>query len=327
MNYNFKFTRDTKAILYGEHHDPLQRMLDYDFLCRRQPSVSAIVNPARAGWHKVFWGKTEMTVPVYRSLGEAFLRQLPDQGKQVEVLINFASARSAVPVVMEGLGYKSLRCMVVVAEGIPERLTRQMAVRARDKGVMVVGPATVGGLRAGAFRIGNTGGSVENIVEARLYRPGSVGLVSRSGGMLNELFNIISQETDGVVEGIQVGGDRFPATGFADHLLRFEEDEAIKMHVCLGEVGGGDELEIARLMELGEIKKPVVFWAMGTSAEVFGHEVQFGHAGALKLTDEQSARFKNQKLKEAGAWVPESFSDFGKMIRQVYETQRPANGL
>ena len=305
------FTVKTRAILYGEHHDPLQRMLDYDYLCRREPSVVAIVNPARAGWHKVFWGKKEIVIPVYRSLGET---------SEAEVLINFASARSAVPVVMEGLGYKSLRCIVVVAEGVREREARIMAVKAKEKGVMVIGPATVGGLRAGAFRIGNTGGSIENIVAAKLYRPGSVGLVSRSGGMLNEMFNIISRETDGVVEGIQIGGDRFPATGFVDHLLRFEQDGAIKMQVCLGEVGGGDEVKIAEAIEAGQIKKPVVFWAIGTSAEVFSHEVQFGHAGALKLTEDQSARYKNKRLREAGAFVPESFNDFGKMIGAVYRS-------
>lgn len=304
------FTVKTKAIFFGEHHDPLQRMLDYDYVCRREPSVAALVNPNREGWHKAFWGGKEMVIPVHRHLAEA---------PNADVLINFASARSAVPVVMEGLEYKSLRCMVVVAEGIPERQTRIMAVKARQQGVMIIGPATVGGLRAGIFRIGNTGGSIENIVAAKLYRPGSVGLVSRSGGMLNEMFNIISRETDGVVEGIQIGGDRFPATGFMDHLLRFEKDEAIKMHVCLGEVGGGDETKIAEAMEAGEITKPVVFWAIGTSAEVFAYEVQFGHAGALKLEEDQSARYKNRRLKQAGAYVPASFNDFGKMIGRVYQ--------
>src|SRR3990167_1570898 len=63
----------------------------------------------------------------------------------------------------------------------------------------------------------------------------------------------------------------------------------------------------------------MVFWAIGTSAEVFGHEVQFGHAGALKLGEDQSARYKNRRLKQAGAYVPASFNDFGKMIGRVYQ--------
>ena len=64
------FTVETKAIFFGEHHDPLQRMLDYDYLCRREPSVVAIVNPNREGWHKVFWGSKEIVIPVYRRLSE-----------------------------------------------------------------------------------------------------------------------------------------------------------------------------------------------------------------------------------------------------------------
>ena len=63
-------------------------------------------------------------------------------------------------------------------------------------------------LSNGYFVIGNSGGMMDNILSARLYRPGSVAYVSRSGGMSNELNNIIALNTDGVLEGIAIGGDR-----------------------------------------------------------------------------------------------------------------------
>lgn len=56
-------------------------------------------------------------------------------------------------------------------------------------------------LQAGAFRIGDTAGTLENIVACKLYRPGSVGFVSKSGGMSNEMYNVLSRATNGLYEG------------------------------------------------------------------------------------------------------------------------------
>jgi len=66
----------------------------------------------------------------------------------------------------------------------------------------------VGGVKPGCFKIGNTGGMLDNILSSKLYRPGSIAYVSRSGGMSNELNNIIALNTDGVYEGVAIGGDR-----------------------------------------------------------------------------------------------------------------------
>ena len=64
----------------------------------------------------------------------------------------------------------------------------------------------------------------------------SVAYVSRSGGMSNELNNIISRTTDGVYEGVAIGGDRYPGTTFMDHIMRYQENPEVKMIVVLGEV-------------------------------------------------------------------------------------------
>lgn len=61
---------------------------------------------------------------------------------------------------------------------------------------------------------------MDNILHSKLYRPGCVAYVSRSGGMSNELNNIISRATDGVYEGVAIGGDRYPGTTFMDHIKR-----------------------------------------------------------------------------------------------------------
>lgn len=69
-----------------------------------------------------------------------------------------------------------------------------------------------------------------------LFRIYSVAYVSRSGGMSNELNNIISRTTDGVYEGVAIGGDRYPGTTFMDHVIRYQENPDVKMLVVLGEV-------------------------------------------------------------------------------------------
>ena len=81
------------------------------------------------------------------------------------------------------------------------------------------------------------------IVMSKLYRPGSVAYVSKSGGMSNELNNIICQNSDGVYKGVAIGGDRYPVSRFIDHLLRYNDNPSVHMLVLLGEVGGVDEYE------------------------------------------------------------------------------------
>eukprot|EP00070_Physeter_catodon_P050343 XP_028357237.1 ATP-citrate synthase-like [Physeter catodon] len=194
---------------------------------------------------------------------------------------NFASMRSAVGVTRAALQQApQLHTIVVIAEGVPERLARQLAAEVKQKNVCLIGPATVGGIKSGAFRIGNTGGTLENVMNARLYRPGSVGVVTKSGGMLNEMNNILSIVSDGTYEAIAIGGDRFPGTTMLDHLLRFERNPDIKMLVLLGEVGGDLEYGVTEALKDGRITKPVVAWCVGVCASLFPTEVSFGHAGA-----------------------------------------------
>ncbi|RZN34111.1 MAG: ATP citrate synthase [Methanophagales archaeon ANME-1-THS] len=311
------FDRDTTAIIFGNQQAAVQRMLDFDYLSgRKKPSVAAVVNPTGGskGFMSVFYGGREILIPVYNKLGTA-VEQHPD----ADVLINFASFRSAYNVSMEALSYSSIKTLVIIAEGIPERQTRELIALSKKVGKWIIGPATVGGFVPGAFKIGNAGGAISNLLMSKLYRPGSVGFVSKSGGMLNEMANMIAQNSDGLYEGIAIGGDKYPGSTLLDHLLRYESNPAIKMMVVLGEVGGTDEYEIVDALKSGRITKPLVAWVTGTCVKVFPTEVQFGHAGAMARGEAEAADAKNAALAEAGAFVPNSYDDLGDLIRMVYE--------
>jgi len=160
---------------------------------------------------------------------------------------------------------------------------------------------------------------LDNIVMSKLYRPGSVAYVSKSGGMSNELNNIICRSSNGVYEGVAIGGDRYPGSSFIDHILRYNDNPDVKMLVLLGEVGGTDEYEICNAIKSGRINKPLVAWCIGTCASIFPFEVQFGHAGACARGDLETAIAKNEALKNAGAHVPKSFFEFGDEIKRVYD--------
>lgn len=201
---------------------------------------------------------------------------------------------------------------------LPQR-AREIAHVAQKKGVTIIGPATVGGIKPGSFKIGNTGGMMDNIVASKLYRKGSVGYVSKSGGMSNELNNIISQTTDGVYEGVAIGGDRYPGTTFIDHLLRYQADPDCKILLLLGEVGGVEEYKVIDAVKQGIITKPIVAWAIGTCASMFKTEVQFGHAGSFANSQLETAAMKNQSMREAGFHVPDTFEDLPALLKSLYE--------
>merc|ERR1712193_442739 len=183
---------------------------------------------------------------------------------------------------------------------------------------MGIGPATVGGITPGKFRIGNTGGAIENITMSKLYRKGSVCYVSKSGGMSNELNNLIARSSDGVCDGVAIGGDRYPGSRFIDHILKYQNNPDCKIIVLLGEVGGVDEYEVMDAVKEGKITKPIVAWCVGTCASAFSYDVQFGHAGAQARGDMEKAVSKNLAMKEAGIIVPQSFTQLGDEIQKVF---------
>ncbi|KAK7014163.1 ATP-citrate synthase [Favolaschia claudopus] len=311
------FDDNTRSFVYGLQPRAIQGMLDFDYSCgRKAPSVAAMIYPF-GGHHiqKFYWGTKETLLPVYTSVDEAVAKH-PD----TDVVVNFASSRSVYSSTLDILKFSSqIRSIAIIAEGVPERHARELLWRAKEAGVLVIGPATVGGIKPGCFRIGNSGGMMDNIIASKLYRAGSVGYVSKSGGMSNELNNILSLVTNGTYEGIAIGGDRYPGSTFIDHLLRYEADPQCKMLVLLGEVGGVEEYRVIEAVKQGRITKPIVAWAIGTCAKMFDTEVQFGHAGSMADSEMETADAKNKAMRAAGFVVPETFEELPRALKETYE--------
>lgn len=315
------FSKNSKAILYGRHLDVAQRMLDFDFISDREPSVWGLIDPSQ--WKKwvtkLFFWKNEILVPVYGNISDV------TEDITIDTFINLASFRSATEATWWAIQSGKFKHIVIIAEGIPEREIREIIAHnnTQRNPLTIIGPATAGAIVWGTLRMGNAGGSLDNIIESRLYKRGSVGFVSKSGGMSNEMYRVISKRTDGIHTGIALGWDRFTGSVFQDIILEYERNPEIKMIVMLWEVWGRDELDIARLISEKRITKKVVAYVSGSFAEHLKTEVQFGHAGAKANAQEESASYKNEALRKSGAYVPQSYADFGDLIETTFQWLSP----
>ena len=151
------FDATTRSFVYGLQPRAIQGMLDFDYSCGREtPSVAAMIYPF-GGHHiqKFYWGTKETLLPVYTSVDEAVKKH-----PEVDVVVNFASSRSVYSSTLEVFRHPQIKSIAIIAEGVPERHAREILHIAVSKGVLIIGPATVGGIKPGCFRIGNSGGCV-----------------------------------------------------------------------------------------------------------------------------------------------------------------------
>lgn len=304
--------KHTKCAILGYHKNAIQRMLDFDYMCGHlDRSVVCIIEERQSkdSMEPFFYGNNSILIPVYTSLKLAIENHNP------ELIINFLSFRSAYESTLKLLD-TTVQTIVIIAEGIPELFTRKLKDKAIKLNKNIIGPATVGGIFGGEFRIANTGGSNENLIKCKLYNKGNVGFVTRSGGLLNELCSIISKNTSGVHTGISIGGDRYPCTGMLEIVLNYENNPEIDLIICLGELGGVEEIRLAQAKQSGLIKKPIIAYCIGISSDLLGNEVQFGHAGSSAINKYENAIFKNNYMRKCGIIVPECFEDIENSIRE-----------
>ena len=126
---NQLFSQSTRSFVYGMQPKAIQGMLDFDYISRRgAPSVAAMIYPF-GGEHvqKFYWGTQEVLLPVYASLKEAMERH-----RDVDTLVNFASCRSAKESSIEAIE-AGMRTVAIIAEGIPERHTKELIEHANRK--------------------------------------------------------------------------------------------------------------------------------------------------------------------------------------------------
>lgn len=317
LNLNDLRKVEPKIVSIGLHPGIIQSILDYDFLIgRSKPSIVAIIASGR-NYVRLFYGKREVLVPIYSS-SSSVNQTLKGE---VNTLLNVSSGRRALTSTIETLDtFPNIKLGTLFAEGIPEKHSIDLFEYAKDRGVDLIGPASVGLLIPGSLKLGAIGGiSQKQIVTSGILSKGGVCVLSASGGMVNEIINVVNSTHNFVSFSLSFGGDRFPCYEPVDALMAAQNDDATQAIVYYGELGGEDEYKLAKLIEVGHITKPVICYVAGTISDLFETPPQFGHAKAMAKGYSESAKAKREALKNAGAKVPESFSEFVDMIKELPE--------
>jgi succinyl-CoA synthetase alpha subunit len=281
--------KQTRAIVQGitgnqgSFHTKL--MLDYG------TQIVAGVTPGKGG-SKVH------EVPVYDTVREAAEKH------SANASIIFVPAPYAAEAAFEAIE-ANLKTIVIITEHIPIRDAIQIMTRAKQHNTVVIGPNTPGIIAPGECKLG--------IMPAHVFKPGIIGIASRSGTLTYEIAAKITATRLGQSTCIGLGGDPIIGLNFVDALKHFEKDEQTKAVALIGEIGGNLEELVAEYIATQGYEKPVVAYVAGKTAPP---GKRMGHAGAIIMGRTGTAKSKIEAFQKAGVPVAEKPSEVAKLLRQ-----------
>jgi succinyl-CoA synthetase alpha subunit len=242
--------------------------------------------------------------PVFNSVKEA-KEEFPD----VTVAAIYVPPFAAKAALLEAID-NDIPLINTIVERIPIQDTAYCLAAAREKGIRIIGPSSLGLISPGIGRIGVVGGPLVD----EIFQPGHVGIISRSGGMTNEISWQVRQAGLGQSTAVHVGGDLLMGTTYADLLRLFEHDEQTKSVILFGEHGGSYEFEIVEAIEKKEFTKPLAIYIGGKFANTLPEGMNIGHAGAI-IERGKGAAEKEKALSEVGVLIAERYEDLVTLIK------------
>lgn len=288
---------DTKVLVQGitgrEASEKVPEMIEYG------TDVIAGVTPGKGG-------QEVESVPVYDTVAEA-LGEHPEINASLIYVPPFA-AKDAIFEALEN-GIKTLN---VITERIPTKDAWQVYQKVQQENATMVGPTSVGIITPGEAKLGPIGGNEPE----KVYKPGKVGIISKSGGMTTETAWVVRQAGYGVSTAAGLGGDVIAGTTFEDALKMFEEDDQTEAVVIYGELGGTYEEKAAEFLESGGFSKPLIAFIAGQFTEDMPSQ-QYGHAGAIIRGERGKPSHKEKKLRDAGAHVVDVHHEIGDKLQEL----------
>jgi len=273
-------------------------MLDYG------TNVVAGVTPGKGG-SRIY------NVPVYDTVDEA-LKRHPD----IDVSLITVPRQFARDAALEVIGKGGIRLVNLLTEGIPVRDAAEIVQTAREYGVVLIGPSSVGIIcPKDRVKIGAIGGK-----DPGVFYHGEVAIFSKSGGMcLSLATQIFNRHGIGTSTVVGMGGDRILGSNFVDLLKKARHDEDTELVVLNGEVGGSYEEDAAEYIRRTRYPKPVLGLISGVGAEhFFPKGSRMGHAGAvIGEGDVGTYEHKMKVLADAGVHMAKSSDELIELVGKI----------
>ena len=283
--------KDTKLIVQG--FTGSQGTLQSEQSIEYGTNIVGGVTPGKGGMEHL--GK-----PVFNSVYEAVEELDPNAS------IIFVPAKFCKESIIES-AEAGIKLIVCITEGIPTLDMLEVKKRIDDLGVRLIGPNCPGVITPGEAKLG--------IMPGNIHKPGSIGIISRSGTLT---YEAVKQTTDlgfGQSSCVGIGGDPIPGSSFIDMLKLFEDDDQTEAIVLVGEIGGNAEEAAAEYIK-NNVTKPVISYIAGQTAPA---GKRMGHAGAIIAGGKGTAKDKIEKLKECGVHIADNLVSIGSKVAEVLQ--------
>ena len=243
-------------------------------------------------------GKQHLERPVFNSVEEAIREEGPNAS------IIFVPAKFCKDSILEA-AEAGIKLIICITEGVPTLDMLDIKKRVDSLGVRLIGPNCPGVITPGEAKLG--------IMPGNIHKPGSIGIISRSGTLT---YEAVKQTTDlgfGQSSCVGIGGDPIPGSSFIDILKLFEDDDQTEAIVMVGEIGGNAEESAAEFIQ-NNITKPVISYIAGQTAPP---GKRMGHAGAIIAGGKGTAEDKIKKLSECGVHIADNLVSIGSKVSEV----------
>ena len=244
-------------------------------------------------------GNTHLERPIFNTVADC----VKQTGADTSII--FVPPAFAADAIMEA-AEAGIKLVVCITEGIPVQDMVKVRNYLVGKNTRLIGPNCPGVITAGECKVG--------IMPGFVFKPGRVGIVSKSGTLTYEAADQVAKAGLGISTAVGIGGDPIIGTTTREAVELFMNDENTDAIVMIGEIGGGMEAEAATWIRENGNRKPVVGFIAGQTAPP-GRRM--GHAGAIVGGADDTAAAKMKIMAECGIYVVNSPADIGKKMAEV----------